>query len=205
MKKLKVTTSIMVIALVTLSAMSCKDAKKEGHHSGMESEEGHHHDTKEEGHIDKSSGMMDQGQKTSKSTNIVADYLQLKNALVADDNDAAKKAGAELLATFSSFDASTYSSEQKEELIDIVEDAKEHAEHISESPIHHQREHFETLSQDVLDFVTITGTDQTLYKDFCPMYNDNKGGMWLSETKEIKNPYYGSKMLNCGSIQKEIN
>ena len=29
------------------------------------------------------------------------------------------------------------------------------------------------------------------------MANNNKGGYWLSEKKEIANPYYGSKMLKC--------
>ncbi|KKM63345.1 hypothetical protein LCGC14_1512330, partial [marine sediment metagenome] len=88
---------------------------------------------------------------------------------------------------------------------DIIEDAKEHAEHISESPIGHQREHFDVLSKDMIDLIAITGTEEKLYQDFCPMYNDNKGAQWLSATKEIKNPYYGAKMMSCGSVQKEIN
>jgi len=37
------------------------------------------------------------------------------------------------------------------------------------------------------------------------MYNDDKGAMWLSETDEIKNPFYGSKMLKCGKVQEKIN
>jgi hypothetical protein len=36
------------------------------------------------------------------------------------------------------------------------------------------------------------------------MYNDKKGAIWLSETKEIKNPYYGKKMLTCGNVKEEI-
>ena len=47
--------------------------------------------------------------------------------------------------------------------------------------------------------------EQTLYKDFCPMYSDGKGATWLSETKEIKNPYLGKKMPTCGSMKEEIN
>jgi hypothetical protein len=33
----------------------------------------------------------------------------------------------------------------------------------------------------------------------------DKGSAWLSTTKEVKNPYYGSKMLKCGSVKKQIN
>ena len=36
------------------------------------------------------------------------------------------------------------------------------------------------------------------------MYNEGKGAIWLSETKEIKNPYLGGKMLTCGEVQEEI-
>jgi hypothetical protein len=37
------------------------------------------------------------------------------------------------------------------------------------------------------------------------MANRGKGAIWLSETKEIKNPYFGSKMMTCGKMQKQIN
>jgi hypothetical protein len=85
--------------------------------------------------------------------------------------------------------------------MEILESAKEHAEHIVKKPIDHQREHFETLSTDITDLITLLGTDKTLYQDYCPM----KKVSWLSETKEIKNPFYGSKMLTCGSVKKQIN
>jgi len=204
MKRLKVSTGILAIALVTLTATSCKDAKKEhdnedGHHSDMESGEGH-----DEAGMD-SNEMMDNGQKTSKSDMLVANYLDLKNALVADNKDAAAKAGGMMVSDFNDFDTASFSSDEQQELKDIIEDAKEHAEHIEKSPIDHQREHFDVLSKDMIDLIAITGTEEKLYQDFCPMYNNNKGAQWLSATKEIKNPYYGAKMMSCGSVQKEIN
>ncbi|MFT5970040.1 MAG: Cu(I)/Ag(I) efflux system membrane fusion protein, partial [Flavobacteriales bacterium] len=42
----------------------------------------------------------------------------------------------------------------------------------------------------------------TLYLQFCPMANSNKGGYWLSQEKEVKNPYFGLNMLKCGTIEK---
>jgi hypothetical protein len=84
-----------------------------------------------------------------------------------------------------------------------MEDAIEHAEHISESDIKHQREHFKVLSKDVTDMVAITGTQVKLYEQFCPMYDG--GTAWLSTKEEIRNPYYGSQMLKCGKVQREIN
>jgi hypothetical protein len=36
------------------------------------------------------------------------------------------------------------------------------------------------------------------------MANENTGAFWLSNEKEIKNPYFGSMMLKCGSVKETI-
>lgn len=137
---------------------------------------------------------------------IVSGYLQIKNALAADNASDAAAAGKTLAAAFGSIDASTIPAEHKTLYTEIEGNAKEHAEHIGDNAgnIKHQREHFEMLSKDVYDLVKAMGAGQPLYYDFCPMYNDNKGGSWLSETQEIKNPYFGSSMLTCGSVKEEL-
>ena len=96
---------------------------------------------------------------------------------------------------------SSYTAEEQKELADIIEDATEHAEHIAKSDIGHQREHFKTLSKDISDMVAITGTKSTLYEQFCPMYDG--GSAWLSTSDEVRNPYYGSKMLKCGKVKRD--
>ena len=87
-----------------------------------------------------------------------------------------------------------------------AEEMKSHAEHINENSekIDHQRDHFSMLSEYMLDWFTVYGTGQTLYKDYCPMFNDGKGAAWVSELKEIKNPYYGKEMLSCGEVKEEL-
>ncbi len=207
----------MAIALVALTATSCKDAKKEhndedGHHSEQMDDNSHMDGAMEEDHskmdhgdMESSDKMMGNAQHASKSTTLIANYLDLKNALVSDDKDGAAKAGEKLEGSLKNLDTSKFSDEQQDELKDIIEDATEHAEHIAKSDIGHQREHFDVLSKDVIDLLAITGSDRTLYQAYCPMYNNNKGAQWLSATKEIKNPYYGAKMMSCGSVQKEIN
>ena len=140
-------------------------------------------------------------QKSSSTTLIVDAYIQIKNSLVADNKEDAAKGATALLAAFSTFDMTTLKGKAHTDYMEIYESAKEQAEHIVKSPIDHQREHFETLSTDINDLVTLLGTEKTLYQDYCPM----KKVSWLSETKDIKNPYYGSKMLTCGSVKKQIN
>ncbi|MCM4170843.1 DUF3347 domain-containing protein [Arenibacter sp. TNZ] len=211
MKNLKVTTGILTIAFVALSAMSCKDAKKESnegdsHHTEM-SADGDHSEMKHnngDGHHDgDKKEMVMSGKQDGNSELVLNDYFNLKNALVGDANAKAKELGASMAQRLRNFNISAYTEAQKSELNDIIEDAVEHAEHISESEIAHQREHFKILSKDVTDMVAITGTKNKLYEQFCPMYDG--GSAWLSMSDEVLNPYYGSKMLNCGKVQKEIN
>ncbi|ADV51151.1 hypothetical protein Celal_3907 [Cellulophaga algicola DSM 14237] len=200
MKHLKLTT-ILAMAFLSLTIMSCKDGKKKQAKTEKHSEMNHdandgHHDSEEK-------GMVMSHNQDGNAEMVLKDYFNLKDALVADDNTKAKELGATLVRSLKSLDVSKYTDAEQEELNEIIEDAAEHAEHISESPMAHQREHFKVLSKDVTDMVSITGTANTLYEQFCPMYD--KGSAWLSMSKDIKNPYYGSKMLNCGKLQKEIN
>lgn len=137
---------------------------------------------------------------------VVSSYLTLKNALVGDNGNDAASAGKQLSDALNRLDQAKLTTEQRKIFDEVKEDAKEHAEHISTNAtkIAHQREHFETLSQDMYDFVKTAKSDQTLYKVHCPMYNKNKGAYWLSEVREVKNPYYGKEMLNCGSVVEEV-
>lgn len=137
---------------------------------------------------------------------VVTAYLHLKNALTNDNGKEAAQAGKFLHEALLKLDSTSFAAEQKKVFDDVKEDIKEHAEHISANgeKIAHQREHFDMLSSDMYDLVKSVKPTQALYKDHCPMFNDNKGAIWLSEVKDIKNPYYGKKMLTCGEQQEEI-
>ena len=137
---------------------------------------------------------------------LVASYLKLKNALVLDNSPSAAAAGTSLAQEFASFDPSKLSAAQQSSFKDIADDAREMAEHIGKSSgnLPHQREHFDMLSTDMVDLVKLLGPGQPLYVDRCPMYNDKKGAIWLSEVKEIKNPYMGTHMATCGAVTQEL-
>jgi hypothetical protein len=137
---------------------------------------------------------------------ILDSYLQMKNAFAADNDKAAGTAGDNMVKAFARFNKSALTAEQVKMYADIEEDAREHAEHIATNvgKIKHQREHFAMLSKDVYELVKTFGGGQQLYYDHCPMYNDGKGGNWLSETKEIKNPYLGKAMPDCGTVKEEL-
>jgi hypothetical protein len=144
--------------------------------------------------------------QTASVDKVVTSYIQLKNALANDNGNDAASAGKQMSEAMTKLDATSFSADQKKMYDEVKDDIKEHAEHISTngSKIEHQREHFEMLSKDMYDLVKVSEPSQTLYLDHCPMYNDNKGADWLSEVKEIKNPYLGKKMPDCGEVKEEI-
>ena len=135
---------------------------------------------------------------------VVDHYLHIKNALANDNSKEAASGGEAMVAAMNKIDKSLFTAEQKKTYDDNEEDLREHAEHIGKSKIDHQREHFAMMSEDVYALAKAFGGGKTLYHDHCPMYNDNKGAMWLSETVEIKNPYMGSKMPKCGKVEEKI-
>ncbi|PZP48620.1 MAG: hypothetical protein DI598_09825 [Pseudopedobacter saltans] len=137
---------------------------------------------------------------------ILIGYLSLKNNLVKDDGRAAADAAEQLLKVFTKVNIHVLSTEDNKKYIDIADGAKENVEHIGTNGgnIEHQREHFALLSEDLKDLINLFGTSKTIYQDRCPMFNDANGAIWFSETKEIKNPYYGSRMISCGKMQQII-
>jgi hypothetical protein len=135
---------------------------------------------------------------------LVQNYLTIKNALIDNNGSAAAAASDKISTTMKTFDKSLLSAEQKKVYDDLEEDLKEHAAHIGKNgdKTDHQRNHFSMMSEVMYTLVKSFGSGITLYHDHCPMFNDNKGAMWLSETKNIRNPYYGEKMMTCGSVME---
>lgn len=71
--------------------------------------------------------------------------------------------------------------------------------------IESQRQLFATLSNDFIGLLKKTGLDRgQLYIAHCPMAMNDQGALWLSNTPEIRNPYFGESMLNCGTIEETL-
>ena len=137
---------------------------------------------------------------------IVDHYLHIKNALANDNADEAASGAKAMAEVMKKLDKSLLSAEQKTAYDKTEDDLEEHAEHIAANAgkIDHQRSHFSMMSEDIYDLVKNFGAGRPLYHDHCPMAKDNQGAMWMSENKEIKNPYFGNKMPTCGSVEEVI-
>ncbi len=132
-------------------------------------------------------------------------YLHLKNGMVASNNAEAKAGAKGILDAVVTIDTLKLTSAQKPIFIAQIETIRANAKHILDSDdIDRQREYLNSLSQSIYHLAKSFGSKQTLYYAFCPMANNSNGGYWVSETEEIKNPYFGDNMLTCGEVNETI-
>ncbi|CCH57666.1 hypothetical protein BN8_p06874 (plasmid) [Fibrisoma limi BUZ 3] len=127
-------------------------------------------------------------------------YYSVKDALVATDAAKAKTQAATLTAALGKVDAAKLSAADKKALAT----AKTYAAAISKTTdVDDQREQFEKLSTSMISLAKATKPGKA-YVQYCPMAAEGKGASWLSDKREVRNPYYGDKMLKCGSVKEEI-
>ncbi|RAI93948.1 efflux RND transporter periplasmic adaptor subunit [Algoriphagus yeomjeoni] len=139
----------------------------------------------------------------SQVTQLTEEYFKVKNSLVNDDAVATQKAAASIKSNLSKVDMNLVKGSAYDQWMSIRTEVQKAAEMIAkETDIAKQRIHFAPLSQAFLDMTETFGlTKDKVYKEFCPMAFDNKGAYWLSESEQIRNPYFGQSMLTCGEVK----
>ncbi|MCY4781508.1 DUF3347 domain-containing protein [Sphingobacterium sp. UT-1RO-CII-1] len=196
MKKTLLMAFIAALIFASCNPSSNSETKTEvAHHDDHDHSHADHDHAKDKGDYE-----LTEVTKSDAAAPVLDAYFAIKKALQEDNQAEAAKAGEALTASLSNLSGSG-SSEVKE----IIEVIKEHGEHIAKSDITHQREHFEPLGHDMKDLIKNVGADREIYEQYCPMYNDNKGGMWLSNQEELLNPLFGSSMLKCGTTKQKIS
>lgn len=133
-------------------------------------------------------------------------YLELKDVLVSSEQEAAQLKANEILASLEEIDMKLLAREPHMYWMERLEEMKASAEAITNTDnIDTQRKHFKTLSKSVIKAARAFGTAEKLYVQYCPMADNDEGANWLSQTEEIRNPYYGDMMLTCGNVESIIN
>ena len=69
-----------------------------------------------------------------------------------------------------------------------------------------KRSHFSIVSNKLTEAIDLFGVESStaIYLEFCPMAFDNIGAFWISNEKEIRNPYFGDIMLACGEVKRKL-
>ncbi|MFD0977681.1 DUF3347 domain-containing protein [Salinimicrobium gaetbulicola] len=187
---------LLMAFLGAITLNSCGDSKKENeaedathadHEMHMEGEE--MHEMSQE--MDHSAMTAEMAFKDEKMAAVYGHYDHIKTALVKSDAAEAQNGGKMLVDALQAAGGK--------------EDAMSAAQKIAQSSeLNEQRTAFSDLSSAVEEMMAGTLSSGAIYKQYCPMAFEGKGGYWLSSSEEIRNPYYGDKMLKCGSVRDTI-
>ena len=132
-------------------------------------------------------------------------YFSVKDALVKTDAGTSSAKATEMAASIKAVDMNKLSAEEHIVWMKVMQNLITTAESIAKSKdVVKQRGAFAALSEGIYTLAKVSKQDTPVYYQHCPMYNGGKGANWLSKENEVKNPYYGSQMLTCGSTVETI-
>jgi hypothetical protein len=122
-------------------------------------------------------------------------YYGIKDALVNGHASAAASSATSFIQAVNAANNETVKDEIRSSLL-------KDANKISQSKdLTVQREMFATLSTTMIALAkSVKLSPEPVYLQYCPM----KKSSWLSNTKAIKNPYYGNAMLTCGNVKETL-
>ncbi|MBJ2175218.1 efflux RND transporter periplasmic adaptor subunit [Aureibaculum sp. A20] len=137
---------------------------------------------------------------------VYENYINLKDALVNDDSKKAKEAATTVVNSLGDINMKLLSDKNSHsDWMKLESEIKTVANSIaSETEINKQRSHFEQLSLHLISAVESFGVNEKVYRQFCPMADNNKGSYWLSKEEKVLNPYFGKVMHNCGNVTNVI-
>lgn len=144
-------------------------------------------------------------QEANQLTSVFNNYFSVKDALVKSDGNTTSTKAKDLLTALGAVQMNKLSNEEHTVWMKVMKDLAFDAEHIAETKdVAHQRDHFMSLSKNMYELIKVSKQETPVYYQHCPMTNKGKGANWLSKENAIKNPYYGSQMLTCGSTVETI-
>lgn len=183
-----ITNLVLTIGTVTLLA-ACGNTQKPVE---TDSHAGHNHASTEGKGQGVETTVSGVNIKDDKLNAVYPHYIHLTTALVAGD-----LAEAKVAATAIELGAKELNSSSQ--LTTLA------AKIGAAGDIEAQRTLFSDLSNDFIARVKQSGlASGEVYVDYCPMALNDKGASWLSNQKDIKNPYFGDSMLTCGEVKETI-
>ncbi|WP_051201359.1 DUF3347 domain-containing protein [Christiangramia portivictoriae] len=187
--KMKV-RSLITMSLIagSLILTSCGDDKKENNEQVSEEKlemSDHSEDMKSEKVSEEANAEF----SDQNVTQAYEEYLSVKDALVRTNAAAAGKSAQNLQNTL---------TEAQPEIAEIA------GKLVETEDVNVQREIFSELTAAMEPVLKEAISSGKIYKQFCPMAFEGKGDYWYSNSEEIRNPYFGDKMLKCGRVDNTI-
>ena len=194
---------IYLMLLTAFIVMGC-NGNENDHHTNEMPEESVHEETNAEIQDDAGNSVLD-GSAAEHFDSMLEEYLDLTDALVSSDAEAAASYSEHFYDAVQSFQQTDIDASLRAdvgilnmtllEMSDIITGSKD---------IEDQRGAYEKLSETMIAMVKRLGHQRdALYHQRCPMVNGGDGD-WLSTEEEIRNPYHGDRMMNCGSVVQRL-
>jgi len=145
----------------------------------------------------------------NKFTSLLNSYYGLKDALAASNDTLAASQAKALTASAGNLNLKEAKADSS-----IIEMADQYVGSVSaeaqalaaEPTLEEKRKSFQMISDNMYDLVRTVHFDREIvYHQFCPMAFNDAGAFWLSSSADIKNPYFGKKMLTCGEVKDSID
>ena len=130
---------------------------------------------------------------------VLSDYFQVKDALVDSDPSAVAKRAEETLSQLKKTGRKKLGKMTKAHLSKITEMLSAMA---GTTDLEKQRAHFVMLSENMIAIASnLDNLGEKVYLQHCPMADNSYGANWLSRDPAIRNPYFGTKMMDCGEVK----
>lgn len=190
--KRKVRNGLLVaVFAASLGFYSCGDKVAKSDDKVMDQEMDHEMKTDSLAGVSKAE-VIDVQFKETTTASVFEHYIEIKDALIASDNSAAQE-HAKMLKE------SLVEAKAEQSLVDATNQLMEATD------INKQREAFSKVTKGMETLLKGSLSSGQIYKQFCPMAFEGKGDYWYSSEEEIRNPYFGDKMLNCGRVEEIIS
>jgi len=174
-------------------------------------------ETQETAHDDGSTHVMEADTRTAVSTdpnftidnpahqeiirNFYQEYLNLKEGLVEGNNERTDEAALKMRGIITDSSLNELDGEAHDLVAAIGRDV---IRMVELDGVEEQRNHLNRLSTSLFTMLKAADIQTEAYLQHCPMAFDNQGAYWVSNREEIRNPYYGDRMLKCGSVRETL-
>lgn len=137
---------------------------------------------------------------------VFTSYVELKDAFVATDANKVKDEAKQTVEALAKVDMKLLSGAAHNDWMNYLSPIQSSLKEIQGSAdIEAQRKAFSNLSDNLYKSVKAFGLGgKEAFYEYCPMAFNNEGAYWLSDQAQIKNPYFGDKMLTCGEVKEKL-
>ncbi|RJP22624.1 MAG: efflux RND transporter periplasmic adaptor subunit [Candidatus Abyssobacteria bacterium SURF_5] len=157
-------------------------------------------DTEQSDHaaMEEKKSIIDEPQTRAALNQVVESYLPLWRTLAADSKEGVSQYSEKLAGAAAKAADVAASADLQSRLVTLQQAAKS----MKADDVDQARESFKEVSRALVAiFETYKAPMQDTYVIIeCPMLKEK----WIQDSEEVRNPYYGSAMLNCGEVVENL-